>query len=132
MTTQIPAAYLDLFEKPAFAHLATIMADGSPQVTPVWVDFDGTHILVNSAKGRVKDLNMVARPQVAVEIMDPDSPYRYLAVRGRVVEILEAGAADHINTVLAPKYTGESGSYGGPEEIRRIYKISVEKIDAHG
>ena len=128
----IPEAYQDLFRKKAFAHLATVMPDGSPQVTPVWVDYDGTHILVNSAKGRVKDRNMSARPQVAVEILDPDNPYRYIAVRGIVVAITEEGAADHINHVLAPRYTGKPGAFGGGGEVRRLYKILPEHVDAHG
>jgi PPOX class probable F420-dependent enzyme len=128
----IPKRYYDLFAKKAFAHLATIMPDGSPQVTPVWVDFDGTHILINTARGRVKDLNMTARPQVAVEILDPDNPYRYLAVRGCVVEVTEEGAAAHINTVLSPRYTGRAGTYGGPGEVRRLYKILPEHVSAHG
>ncbi len=132
MTAHIPASHLDLFQKKAFAHLATLMPDGSPQITPVWVDFDGTHILVNSARGRVKDRNMTARPRVAVEIMDPDNPYRYLAVRGRVVEIVEAGAVEHINHTLAPKYTDQPGSFGQAGEVRRLYKILPERIDAHG
>ncbi|MFQ5815819.1 MAG: TIGR03618 family F420-dependent PPOX class oxidoreductase, partial [Candidatus Hydrothermarchaeaceae archaeon] len=82
MTEVIPANYLDLFEKKAFANLATIMPDGSPQVTPVWVDVDGDDVLINSARGRQKDLNMRSRPQVALSIQDPDNPYRYLEVRG--------------------------------------------------
>lgn len=129
---QIPSTYLDLFRRKAFAHLATIMPDGTPQVTPVWVDFDGTHILINSARGRVKDRNMTARPQVAVEIMDPDNPYRYIAVRGRVVETTEEGAAEHIDTVLSPRYTGREGTYRTGEETRCIYKILPEFVDAHG
>jgi PPOX class probable F420-dependent enzyme len=87
MPNTIPESYRDLFQKKAFAHLATIMPDGTPQVTPVWCDYDGTYIRINSAKGRVKDHNMRRNPQVALEIMDPDNPYRYLAVRGRVAEI---------------------------------------------
>ncbi len=97
MTTKIPENYLDLFEKRAFAHLGTIMPDGQPQVTPVWVDFDGEYLLINTSRGRQKDRNMQERPQVTVEIQDPDNPYRYLEVRGRVAEAVEEGALDHIN-----------------------------------
>ncbi|NPV68794.1 MAG: PPOX class F420-dependent oxidoreductase [Anaerolineae bacterium] len=128
----IPPEFLDLFEKKAFAHLATLMPDGTPQVTPVWVDFDGTHILVNTARGRVKDRNMQARPQVAVAIIDSDNPYRYLAVRGRVVAMEEDGAAEHINRVLSPKYTGRIGDFGRGGEVRRLYRILPEHVDAHG
>mgnify|MGYP001577375420 FL=1 len=83
MSNCIPETYRDLFQKRAFAHLATLMPDGTPQVTPVWCDYDGTYIRINSARGRVKDRNMRRNPQVALGIMDPDNPYRYLAVRGR-------------------------------------------------
>lgn len=130
MTATIPDSFLDLFQKKAFAHLATVMSDGSPQVTPVWVDYDGQYILVNSAKGRVKDRNMQRRPQVAVEISDPDNPYRYLAVRGRVVEITEEGGDAHINK-LSHKYWGRDFNFQ-PGQVRRIYKILPEKIDTHG
>ena len=105
MPTTIPQQYLDLFQKKAFAHLATLMADGRPQVTPVWCDFDGTHVRINSAKGRVKDRNMRRDPRVTLAIQDPDNPYRYLEVRGRVVEITEEGADGHIDS-LAKKYLG--------------------------
>ena len=97
MSGTIPEAFRDLFQKRAFAHLATIMPDGTPQVTPVWCDYDGVYIRINTAKGRVKDRNMRRNPQVALEIMDPDNPYRYLAVRGRVAEITENGADAHID-----------------------------------
>jgi PPOX class probable F420-dependent enzyme len=126
--TTIPEEYLDLFQKRAFAHLATLMQDGSPQVTPVWIDFDGTHILVNSARGRVKDRNMRRDPRVAIEIIDPDDPYRYFQVQGKVVEITEEGAADHIDK-MAQKYLGkERYPYRRPGETRILYKVLPEKI----
>ena len=124
----IPEKYLDLFQKRAFAHLATLMEDGSPQVTPVWIDFDGTHILVNSARGRVKDRNMRRDPRVAIEIIDPEDPYRYFQVQGKVVEITEEGAADHID-IMAQKYLGkERYPYRRPGETRVLYKVLPEKI----
>ncbi|MGH7420154.1 MAG: TIGR03618 family F420-dependent PPOX class oxidoreductase [Candidatus Rokuibacteriota bacterium] len=126
----IPAEFLDLFHKATFAHLATLMPDGTPQVTPVWVDYDGRHILINSAAGRRKDLNMAERRHVAVEITDPDNPNRYLAVRGPVVEIQEAGADAHLDR-LARRYLGRDrypDSYRFPGEVRRIYKITPEKV----
>src|SRR5882724_9484087 len=107
MPDVIPKKYLDLFDKKAFAHLATIMPDGSPHVTPVWVDYDGEHVRFNSARGRVKDKNVRSNSQVALSIQDPDNPYRYLQVRGRVVEITETGADDHIDK-LSQKYTGKA------------------------
>ncbi len=87
MATKIPNEFRDLFEKKAFAHLATVMKDGSPQVTPVWCDYDGTHVRINSAKGRIKDKNMRRNRQVALSIQDPENPYRFIALRGQVVEI---------------------------------------------
>src|SRR6476620_1005569 len=99
MAATILEAYRDLFVKVAFAHLATLMPDGSPQVTPVWVDYDGTHVRVNSAKGRVKDKNMRRDKRVALSIEDPENAYRYIAVRGQVVEITEQGADAHIDAL---------------------------------
>jgi PPOX class probable F420-dependent enzyme len=123
MATIIPENYADLFEKKALAHLATLMPDGSPQVTPVWVEYDGTHILINSARGRQKDRNLRGNPQVSLSICDPDNPYRYLEVRGRVVDITEQGAAAHIDR-LAKKYLGvDSYPYSGPGEVRVTYRI---------
>src|SRR5581483_8166331 len=79
---EIPGKFRDLFEKKAFASLATLMPDGRPQVTPIWIDFDGQHLLINSAKGRQKDKNMRREPRVSLSIQDPENPYRYLEVRG--------------------------------------------------
>jgi anthraniloyl-CoA monooxygenase len=126
----IPSDYLDLFQKRTFAHLATLMPDGTPQVTPVWVDYDGQFILVNSAAGRQKDLNMARRRHVAIEIPDPDNPNRYLAVRGEVVEITEVGADEHLDT-LARRYLGREKyppAMRFPGEVRRIYKVSPKRV----
>jgi len=128
----IPDKYLDLFNKKAFLQLATIMPDGSPQVSPVWFEYDGEHILINSAKGRVKDINMRRDPRVGCDILDPENPYRHLSIRGRVVEITEKGADEHIDK-LTKKYTGqEKYPYRGPGEIRVIYKIEPERAYAMG
>ena len=95
------------------------------------IDYDGEYLLVNSAKGRVKDRNMEQRPNVAIEISDPDDPYRYIAIRGRVVEITEEGGAAHIDK-LNLKYRGNP-QYPLPEgQVRRIYKITCDKIEVHG
>ena len=126
----IPDAFLDLFDKATYAHLATLMADGTPHVTPVWVDWDGRHVLVNSAAGRQKDLNMARRRRVAIEIPDPDNPDRYLHVRGPVVDITEAGADAHLDR-LARRYLGRDTYPEGwkfPGEVRRIYRIAPEKV----
>jgi PPOX class probable F420-dependent enzyme len=132
MTIQIPQQYLDLFEKRAFADLATIMADGSPQVSPVWLDFDGAHILINSAKGRVKDRNMRRDGRVALSLLDPDNPYRRLMIRGRVVEITEEGA-DELIDKLALKYLDlQKYPYRNPDEVRVIYKIEPTHVSGAG
>ena len=104
--TDIPESFRDLFARKSFGHLATVMPDGSPQVTPVWVDVDGPFLLVNTAVGRVKDVNMRRRPRVAIEILDPENPMRYLSVRGVVAEVVEGEPAEaHIHK-LAQRYMG--------------------------
>lgn len=122
--TAIPDKFLDLVtKKKAFAHLATVMADGSPQVTPVWIDYANGVIRVNTAKGRTKARNMQTGARVAVAIQDPDNPYRYLQVRGRVKHMTEQGAEDHIDA-LAKKYLGQDKyPYRRPGEVRQIYEI---------
>jgi PPOX class probable F420-dependent enzyme len=132
MAATIPEAFKDLFVKVAFAHLATLMPDGSPQVTPVWVDYDGSHVRVNSAKGRLKDKNMRRDKRVALSVQDPDNPYRYIAVRGEVVEITEQGADAHIDA-LAKKYLGKDRyPFRSPGEVRAMYKIRADKVSTSG
>src|SRR6202140_1691552 len=122
MPTAIPEKYRDLFQKKAFASLSTLMPDGKPQVTPVWVDFDGTHVLVNTAKGRVKDRNMRRDPRVSLALIDPDNPYRYLQLQGRVVQITEDGADAQIDR-MAKKYLGKDKyPYAQPGEVRVLYR----------
>ena len=127
----IPAEYQDLLndETKAYLFLATLMPDGSPQLTPIWFNADDDHILINSAKGRVKDRNMRARPKVAVVIQDPHTPYRYLQIRGRVDEITEEGGDEHINA-LALKYDGTPWKLVAGQ-TRVIYRILPEHVDAH-
>jgi PPOX class probable F420-dependent enzyme len=122
MTEKIPEKYLELFTQPAFGHLATLMPDGSPQVSPVWVDFDGKYLIVNSVLGRQKDLNIKRDPRVAIEVQDSKNPYRYLLVRGKVVEITTEGAEDNIDQ-LALRYTGEMYKNKSPNSPRVIYKV---------
>ncbi|HEX5022971.1 MAG TPA: PPOX class F420-dependent oxidoreductase [Candidatus Binatia bacterium] len=132
MAEQIPDGFKDILNKPGYAHLATLMKDGSPQVTPVWYDVDGTHIRINTAKGRLKDKNMRRDKQVALSIQDPDNPYRYLAIRGDVDEITENGADAHIDS-LAKKYLGKDRyPFRAPGEVRVIYKIRPEKVSTSG
>lgn len=126
-----PEKYLDLLkdETKAFLYLATTMPDGSPQVTPVWFDTDGEHILINTAAGRIKDRNMQARPSVAMCITDPKDPYRYLQIRGKVVERVTENAEAHIHH-LSRLYTGKDWVLPAGQE-RVIYKIAPETFDAH-
>lgn len=130
---RIPEDFKDLLadETKAIAFLATTMGDGSPQVTPVWFDTEGDLIRINSASGRVKDRNMKARPNVAIAIMNPEDPYRYLQVRGVVVDTTEDGAREHIDT-LAKKYRGTDTYewYGG--ETRVMYKIAPQSVQTMG
>jgi PPOX class probable F420-dependent enzyme len=124
--------YRDIFDKKAFAHLATLGASGVPQVTPVWCDFDGTHIRINTARGRVKDKNLRANPRVALAAQDPDNPYRYVQVRGRVAEMTERGADEHIDA-LAKKYIGQDRyPHRQPGEVRVTVKILPERVQGMG
>ncbi|HTC14693.1 MAG TPA: PPOX class F420-dependent oxidoreductase [Steroidobacteraceae bacterium] len=128
--TTIPQSHLDLFTKKAFAHLATLMADGKPQTTPVWVDYDGERVVINTAEGRQKDKNMQRDGRVALSISDPDNPYRYLEVRGRVSERTHQGADQHIDA-MAQKYLGQAKyPYRRPGEVRVIYKVTPEHTSA--
>lgn len=132
MSTAISEKYRDLLSKKAFGSLATIMPDGRPQVTPVWFEAEGDLILVNSARGRLKDRNMRRDPRVAIAMIDPDNPYRYVEIRGRVTEITEQGADQHIDR-LAKKYLGvDKYPYRQPGEVRVIYKIQPEHVAAMG
>jgi len=120
----IPDQYLDLLQaKKAFANLATLMRDGSPQVTPVWFDYTAGVVRVNTAKGRVKARKLNSGSPVALAIMDPDNPYRYLQIRGRVRRVLEEGADAHIDA-LAKKYLGKDKyPFRQPGEVRVMYEI---------
>ena len=132
MPEAIPEKYRDLFIKRAFASLGTVMPDGRPQVTPVWVDLEGDQVLINSAKGRQKDRNLRRDPRVALAIIDPDNPYRYLEIRGRVSEITEDGADAHIDK-MAKKYLGvDKYPYRQPGETRVLYKIQPEHTSMMG
>jgi PPOX class probable F420-dependent enzyme len=123
----IPQSHLDLFKKKAFAHLATLMPDGKPQVTPVWVDYDGKSVIINTAEGRLKDKNMQRDGRVALSITDPDNPYRYLEVRGRIAERTHQGADAHIDA-MAKKYLDQDKyPFRQPGEVRVIYKVAPER-----
>ena len=129
----IPDKYLDLFgDKKAFANLATVMPDGSPQVTPVWFDYKGGLVRVNSAKGRVKTRNMSEGARVAVAIVDPENPYRYIQIRGRVARVTEQGASEHIDS-LSKKYLGKDKyPFGQPGEVRVTFEIEPTSTQVMG
>ena len=128
---EIPEAFRDLFTKPAFASLVTLMPDGSPQVTPVWCDLQDGLIVINTAKGRLKDRNMRRDPRVALAVSDPGNPYRYIQIRGRVAEVTENGADAHINR-MAKKYLGvDTYPYRQADEVRVMYRIRPERVQAY-
>ena len=128
----IPEKYLDLLVRPVLVSLATIMPDGTPQVTPVWADFDGTYIRINTAAGRQKHKNMAERPQVTVMALDPENSSRYMEVRGQVVRISDEGGDAHIDT-LAHKYLGvEVYPWRNATDTRLICYVEPQKVLAQG
>jgi PPOX class probable F420-dependent enzyme len=123
---------LAMLRRPSICYLATVMADGSPQLTQTWVDTDGEHVIINTVQGFVKLKNIARDPRVAVAISLPDHPTRYFQVRGRVVGVTTEGAVDHIEK-LSQKYLG--GPYpwfGGRDQVRVIVTIAPEKISTMG
>lgn len=126
-----PEKFLDLLDPKtkAFLYLATVNTKGIPQVTPVWFDTDGEHILINTNEGRAKDRNMKARPDIAMAIQDPNDPYRYLGMRGKVVSHTTEGADEHINE-LSLRYYGTPWTYREGQK-RIIFKIQPTSFDEH-
>lgn len=129
----IPETHRDLLldSTKALAFLATTMKDGTPQVTPVWFDMEDGVLRINTARGRVKDLNMTARPHVSLAIIDPHDPYRYMQIRGEVASIEEEGARDHIG-LLSKKYLGRDKFSGSVNETRVIYRIKPRTANTMG
>ena len=126
------AKYRDIFDKKTFCYVATVGKDGVPQVTPVWCEFDGTHIVFNTARGRVKDKNLAKNPRLAIAAADPDNPYRYVQVRGRVADVTEQGADAHIDK-MAKKYIGQDRyPWKKPDEVRMIVKVLPERVQGTG
>lgn len=124
MPATIPQELADLLsrEKQALAHLGLVMPNGHPQVSPIWFDWDGTHIILNTARGRVKDRVMKTRPHVSVEITDPANPYRYVEIRGPIVDETEQGGYDTICD-LRHKYHGDRNYPKIPGEVRVTYRV---------
>ena len=132
MPATISPGFRKLLQEPAYCQLATLMPDGSPQITQVWVDTDGEHILINTAEGRQKERNVRRDPRVAVNAVDPANAWRVAMVRGRVVDITTAGA-DQLIDQLAKKYLNEDTyPFRRPEEVRVTLKILPEKINEIG
>jgi PPOX class probable F420-dependent enzyme len=130
--TQIPESHMDLLERPVVVSLATVNANGQPQVTPVWVDYENGYIRINSVRGRRKVANMEARPQVTVLAIDPDDPNRWVEIQGRLEDETEEGAIDHINK-LSGKYRGTTDYYSqNPlkrgKETRVIFRIRPTNV----
>ena len=133
MNPIIPKEYADLLsrEKKSFADVALVLRDGTPQVTPVWFDWDGELIVINTARGRVKDKVLHRHPVVALLIADPANYYRYIQIKGPVVYESEEGAYEQICS-LQEKYRGDRDYPKRPGEVRVIYKIKPEKVQARG
>ena len=131
-TPVIPDKFLDLFTKKAFAHLATLMSGGEPQVTPVWIDYDGERVIFNTAAGRQKDKNLQRDARVSLSIADPDNPYRYLEVRGRVSERTTSGADAHIDKMAKKYLDKDKYPFRQPGEVRVIFKVTPEHVTSAG
>lgn len=133
-TDKLSPGAVKLLKEPQLAHLATVMADGAPQVTPVWVDVedDGSLVLVNTGEGRVKDRNAERNPEVAVSVTDKDNYYRLVGIRGTIVERTYEGADAHID-MLAKKYLGQDKyPWHQPGQKRVIYKIKPHHVVERG
>lgn len=117
-----------ILKAPAFAHMATINADGSPQVSPVWVDVDGDNVIVNSEEKRLKIRNVERDPRVTLSVQNPENPYSYVEIRGRVTDITEKGASDHIDK-MAKKYMDQDKyPYNQPDDVRVLLTIEPERV----
>jgi len=129
---RLPNDVLSLRRKPSTCYLATIMADGSPQLTQTWVDTDGEYVVINTVEGFLKLRNIERDPRVAVAIADPATPFSYKQIQGRVVETMTEGGAEHIEA-LSQKYTGGPYAwYGGRDQVRVVVKIEADKISGVG
>ncbi|MGH7905097.1 MAG: PPOX class F420-dependent oxidoreductase [Candidatus Binataceae bacterium] len=124
--------YQDLLNsKKAFAYIATTMKDGSPQVTPVWFDYTDGNIRINTARGRVKARTLKEGAKVALAITEPENPYRYVQVRGRVARFTPEGADAHIDS-LSRKYLGKDYPYRAPGEVRLTAVIEPQSSSGQG
>ena len=128
MSAEIPSAARHLFVEPNLGWVSTLMADGAPQLTAVWVDLDGSTVLINTLEGRLKERNIRRDGRVAVGIADRENPYESVAVQGRVEEISAEGASEHLDR-LAQRYLGEDRyPYGARGDVRLIVRIEPERV----
>lgn len=128
----IPQSHRDIFEGKNFAHIATLMPDGSPQNTPVWIDLDGDTLVINTVVGRQKARNLDRDGRVALSVFDGANPYRYVQVRGRVTGKTTDGADAHIDA-MAKKYMGlDAYPYRNDADKRVIYRIEPEHVQTMG
>ena len=133
MASVIPESHANLLraETKAFASLALVTSRGEPQVTPMWFDYDGTHIIFNTARGRVKDRILARHPAVALVVVDPANPYRYMQIRGKVVEEDESGGFAQI-CELSQKYHGHRNYPKREGEVRVTYRVVPENVSTMG
>ena len=128
----LPDELLALLRSPSSCYVATLMPDGSPQLTLTWVDTDGTHVLVNTVSTHQKAKNLRRDPRVAVTVSDPGNPSRYWEVRGEVAAMVEDGAAEHID-VLSRRYTGQDYPWwGGRDQVRVLVRITMQRVRSMG
>ena len=128
MAAALKDSQIKLLKDKNFASVATVGEDGGPQVTPVWIEWDGTHVTFNTEKKRAKFRNLSKDPRVAISVFDMANPYNYIEIRGRVVDITEEGAADDIDRLMK-KYTGqEKYAWHQPGDVRVIVKVQPEKV----
>jgi PPOX class probable F420-dependent enzyme len=132
MTAKIEGRSRELLEQPNFCFVATLREDGTPHVTPVWVDADGDHVVLNSARGRAWPTNLERDPRVTLTIPNGENMYEYVTIRGRVAEMTEDGADAHIDA-LAKKYLGQdSYPFRTPDERRIVVRIAPEQVKLWG
>jgi PPOX class probable F420-dependent enzyme len=128
VTDPLPEDLAALLRRPAPCFVATVMPDGSPQLTETWVDTDGEHVVVNVVEGMQKARNVARDPRVAVNVVDPDQPARYWGLRGHVVETTTEGGAEHIEE-LSQRYLGRPyPNFGGGNGARLIIRIAVDSF----
>ena len=128
----LPDKLLALLEKPSTCYIATVMPDGSPQLTQVWVDTDGTHILINTVQGHQKARNIERDPRVAVTVSRPDNPSAYHAVRGIVTDVTTEGGVEHIEKLSQRYLGGPYPWYGGRDQVRLVVTIAPSKVHSMG